>query len=78
VLEGLEFDEKGNLDYPRYRELERAVRIAQADDVTAAFIEGEGRPPTEEEFFRQFGSMPPPPPGKKWRYLDKKLRLADE
>lgn len=78
VLEGLQFDATGRAHYDKLTELERTVRIRQADDVTAAFVEGEGRLPTEAEFKNSFGELPEPPKGQKWKYADGKLSLVAE
>jgi tetratricopeptide (TPR) repeat protein len=78
VLPDLVFDAKGVANYARLVELERTLRISQADDFVAAFREGEGRAPTEEEFLRQFGDLPDPPEGKKWKFADGTLSLADK
>jgi len=78
VLTDLVFDAKGVATYPNFIELERRVRLFQAVDYVAAFREGEGRAPTEEEFFRNFGDLPDPPTGKTWKYADGTLSLSDK
>jgi hypothetical protein len=76
VLTDLVYDGKGVASYARFDELERKVRIFQAEDWVAAFREGEDRAPTEEEFFRNFGDLPDAPDGKKWKYADGALSLV--
>jgi len=76
VLPELTFDEKGVGHYATYDRLERELRIQQAEDYVAAFRLGEGREPTEEEFFRNYGFLPDAPAGKRWRFIDGKLSLA--
>jgi hypothetical protein len=78
VLPELEFDARGAPTYARAVELELTIRLDQAEKYVAAFREGEGRAPTSEEFFRDFGSLPDPPAGKRWKFEDGKLSLAEE
>jgi hypothetical protein len=77
VFDGLELDANGRATYAKLADLERALRIVQTENYVASFLEGEGRLPTEKEFFDNFGALPPPPTGKKWRFADGKLSLVD-
>jgi hypothetical protein len=78
VLDGLTFDAKGVAHYEKMTELERTVRIGQAADVVAAFVDTDGnhRIPTETEFLNVFGDLPEAPAGQKWKYADGKLTLV--
>jgi hypothetical protein len=78
VLHELTFGPDGLAHYTKLVELDRAKILYQAVDVVAAFREGEGRLPTEEEFLRSFGKLPDPGAGKKWLYADGKLSLVAE
>ena len=78
VLDGLEYDAKGGARYEKLTDLERSVRISQAADYVAAFVEGEGRIPTEAEFNHLFGALPTPPKGQRWNYSNGKLSLVAE
>jgi hypothetical protein len=78
VLTDLVFDDKGLADYPQFDALEFKVRVYQAEDYVAAFREGEGRVPTDEEFSRNFGGLPDAPAGKTWKYEDGVLSLVDK
>ncbi len=78
VLPDLVFDAKGLAGYARFDELERQVRIYQAEDYVAAVRQGEGRAPTQEEFRRNFGELPALPAGKTWKYADGKLSIVEQ